>query len=183
MRGGPAREGGTRPGGGLGPQAQAALKRAYDLRAAHPADSASELERIAGIAAGRGMLGMACHLSIEAARSEHAAGKEDAAIAQVKVAIGYASQGRVQGKAAKRFAHLVAQLRENGHTAAADQIEAEVRSKLGSLPTAAAAPAPMNRNQRRNVPKACGTCGAPVDYDVEFNDDGTADCRYCGVNL
>ena len=53
------------------------------------------------------------------------------------------------------------------------------RSSMPSKPGAA-----VNRKMRRGLPKVCSTCGAPVESaKIEFEEDGSADCRYCGAVL
>ena len=78
-------------------------------------------------------------------------------------------------------------LRANGHDADADALEAAVKEALGvtRLPSPDPANAPtVNRAMRRSLPKACGTCGAPVEAaKVSFSEEGAADCRFCGTVL
>lgn len=184
MRGGPMRAGGQRPAAGLGPQAQAQLRQAWEAREADPAGSAAAFTRMADIATQRKMPGMAAHLHLEAARSHLRAGSEPAALDAVREAITQSATGRAAGKTARRVAGLVAELRARGQGETADAIAALATARFGlnQLPPPAAATGPLNRTQRRTLPTHCGTCGAPVDA-VDHDEDGHADCRYCGVHL
>jgi hypothetical protein len=184
LRGGPQRVGGARPAQGLGPQAQAALRKAWDLRKTDPAASATELERMARIAGERDMPGMAAHLSLEAARSSRAAGQGDGANRFVEAAVDYAAKSRNTSKAARKLGSYVSELRTAGDAGAADALESTIKSRLGvsSLPTGPTQGG-INRSARRTMPRSCATCAGPVDYDPEYGEDGVPDCRYCGTGL
>jgi hypothetical protein len=178
------RVGGARPAQGLGPHAQAALKKAWDLRATDPAGSAAEFERMARIASEREMPGMAAHLAMQASRSAALAGQEDQAITYGRTGVGYVAHAKNAAKAARKFGALVAELRAGGHEAAATAVESEVKSRLGvSALSAPVAPSGMNRSAKRTLPRGCPTCAGPVDYEPEYGEDGVPDCRYCGVGL
>lgn len=189
QRQGPGHLGGARPAQGLGPVAQQKIREAFQTAQRDPAAGAAEFTRLAGIASERGMEGVAGHLCLQAARAWYRAGNEEEAVGSVESAIDFAAELRNRDKALRKFGKLVAEIREKGNTAAADRIAAMVSERLGAAPiappAAAAAqgtPAVLNRSQRRLLPTHCPTCGAPVSSgEVDFNDDGTADCRYCGV--
>ncbi len=178
------RVGGARRAQGLGPQAQAAVKKAFDLRESDPAGSAAEFERLAGIASERDMPGMAAHFSMQAARSSGAAGNDDAALAHGRTAVNFASQAKNTGKAARKFGTLVTELRTGGRTGVADTLEAEAKARLGLSALPAGSPGGgINRQAKRNMPKFCSTCGAAVNYEPEYGEDGVPDCKYCGTGL
>lgn len=180
-------EGGRRRDAALGPAAQAAVQRAWNARDTDPAAAATDYARLAKMAGDRGMHNMHVHMAVEAARARYrAASGGDMADAEEQVAAGLAAAnlaGNVQ-RSARRFSALVAELREHGQADVADKVEGDARTRLSlsALP-AARLPIPLNRSQRRTLPNGCPVCGGDVDYDVMFNDDGTAECRYCGSNL
>ncbi len=184
LRGGPMRMGGARPAQGLGPHAQAALKRAWDLRERDPSGSAAEFERMARIASERDMAGMATHLALQGARSAAAGGNDDTVILLGQAAVQYASGARNPAKSARKISGLVAELRAGGHAASAEAIETAAKGRLGlsALPSPTAASG-LNRSAKRTLPRGCPTCAAPVDYEPEYGEDGVPDCRYCGVGL
>lgn len=172
------------PGGGLGAAAKEAIGAAHAAEAAGRHDEAAErFAEIAARAGQRGMPGVAMHLALQGARNRAQAGHEDAAVADAVVAIGHAAAMVNRSKAANRFGVLVERLRANGKASAADRIDAELRTRLGTAARAAPA-ATVNRALRRHLPTHCPTCSGPVASDkVQFEDDGSADCAYCGVNL
>ncbi len=175
-------EGGKRRTAALGPGAQAAVQRAWTARDSDPAAAATDYERLAKLAGDRGMHGMQVHFAVEAARTKLRAG----APGDEHVAAGLAA-ANIAGnipRSARRFADLVAELREHGQPDVADKIDADARTglALSQLPAARLA-IPLNRTQRRTLPNGCPVCGGDTEYDVKFDDDGSAECRYCGSNL
>jgi len=188
QRAGPQRAGGARKAGRLPPAAQARLKQAHAQRQSgeNQAAAATFLEMASG-ANDRAKHGMAAHLAMEGARALVAAGDEAGAVEATQAAVRYAAPMRETARFARKFGRLVARLREGGHDAAADAIEAEASERLGvqklPAPDASAAP-PVNRAMRRSLPRSCPTCGAPVASEkTTFTEAGTADCRFCGVVL
>jgi hypothetical protein len=75
-------------------------------------------------------------------------------------------------------------LRSKGHDAEADQLEEEVTRALEEqgLSLADMQQAPAATGKRGSLPAQCGGCGAPLaPGDVEWHDDHTAECPYCGT--
>ncbi len=187
MKQGPARGPGARKAGALPPRLQARLAEAHKLRkSGEHTQAAATFAQMAEKASERGKHGMAAYLSIQAGRALAASGDEKGAIEQGKLAVGYAAPIQARKKVASKFGKFVHRLRENGHTEAADIIEADARARLGlgKLPAPSAEGATVNRAARRGLPKNCSVCSAPVESaKVVFDEDGSADCRYCGVVL
>jgi hypothetical protein len=151
------------------------------------AEAAEAFSALATRSAEQGKHQMAMHLAIKGAASLAADGQNDAAAAAAVEAARYAAPLQEGIKTSRRFGTLVSRLREKGHGDAADAIEAAVMAHLGlqklSKPDPSKAPI-VNRAMRRRLPKACTTCGAPVEAGkVEFSEHGAADCRFCGVLL
>lgn len=86
------------------------------------------------------------------------------------------SQGRYH-RVQKAGGRIVAELREQGLNAEADEVESVIRN---NLPASAGKEAPAPR-KRAILPTHCPSCGAAVRPDeVEWLDDVTAECDYCG---
>ena len=164
------------------------LKQAHEARKDERfGEAAADFAHIAMRANEHGKHQMALHTAVLAARCLVRSGDRDAAVEQAIKAAGYAAPLKDGARTSKRFGKLVAKLREKGHTEDADAIEAAVKQALGvtklQSPEKGEAPT-VNRAMRRGLPKACGTCGAPVESGkVVFSEDGAADCRFCGTVL
>lgn len=86
-----------------------------------------------------------------------------------------AAQGRYR-KVRVFGRRIVDELNERGLTGEANEIAALLRGSLPSQPEAATALAP-----RPTLPTHCPSCGAAMRPDeVEWMDDVTAECAYCG---
>lgn len=74
---------------------------------------------------------------------------------------------------------IVTELTQHGMTDQADQIEATLKSRLpaGFVPD----PGAGREKARRVLPTNCHGCGGPLHADeVEWTDEITAECPYCG---
>jgi len=73
---------------------------------------------------------------------------------------------------------VVADLNARGLTAEATEMEAWLKNMSPSMPAIETGPAPA---KRPTLPTHCPSCGAGVRPDeVEWLDDVTAECAYCG---
>jgi len=184
-RSGPARRGGRRRAH-IGSQGGDALKAAHQHKKAGEFGKAAAIfADLAAKAETRGEHGMATHLAYQAGKCCFKAGKKDKALTQIEQAIGYAAAAQNRTKFAHKFGRLTTYLRNNDMEAEADQIEATLKERLGfnKLPKQGDPP-PVNRAMRRALPRSCATCGAPAKKDeIFFNEDSSADCRYCGSVL
>ena len=185
-RPGPRRSPGARKDTALGPQAQQRLQQAHaQLKSGEPAAAAATFARMAEVAHGTSRHGMATHLALQGVRALVHAGDQDAALSLAQQAVQYGAPAQNQRKIAQRFATTVKALQDAGHAEAADAVAEAARSKMQiqKLPEVPIAQ-PVNRAVRRSLPKHCAACGAPVSSaDVAFDENGTADCHYCGVVL
>lgn len=185
-RPGPRRSPGARKDTALGPQAQQRLQQAHaQLTSGEPAAAAATFARMAEVAQGKGRHGMATHLALHGVRALVHAGDRDAALSLAQKAVQYGAPAQNQRKIAQRFAQTVKTLQDAGHPEAAEAVAEAARTKMQiqKLPEVPVAQ-PVNRAVRRSLPKHCGACGGPVSSaDVAFDENGTADCHYCGVVL
>ena len=188
MNAGPRRAGGGRKAnrlsGAMGERLEAAHRARKEERFS---DAATEFAHVASRANEHGMHPMAVHTALLAVRCWVRTGDREAALAEAVKATRYAAPIKDGTRTSRRFGVVIAKLRANGHDADADALEAAVKEALGvtRLPSPDPANAPTaNRAMRRSLPKACGTCGAPVEAaKVSFSEEGAADCRFCGTVL
>ena len=98
------------------------------------------------------------------------------ALSEARVALKILMEAGLQAQASLIFAGSLAELRQGGLNAAAEELEREVQQALGGA-AAAAPPA-------RQLPPKCPQCGGAVRSDeVEWIDERSAVCDYCGSTL
>jgi hypothetical protein len=187
MGAGPMLRGGRRAGAQrIGPVARQRLMEAHELKASGQfAAAATRFDELAAIARERGMPRMATTLAAQAAQCHAKAGNQQGLLASAEAAIGAAQVDGDQQHSARTFGELLGSLDGTAFAGAKDQFDGAIRTALGVTPTTAApAVGEVNRNQRRTLPAECDNCGAPVESaSVKFNDDGNADCPFCGSIL
>ncbi len=180
---GPMVAGGRRgTGAPLPPAVRQAMEGAHALlKAGDAAGAADRFAELASRAEERGRPGIAAFAALLGAQARATAGDANRAVDEA-LAASVAGHGSHRPKVARRYAAVSAALRAGGHAEAADRLDGEVRSRFGITP-AVAAPVAVNRSQRRHLPKSCSACSGPVTDAVVFDDDGSADCTWCGTNL
>jgi hypothetical protein len=169
----------------LGDGARQALLDAYAAAdAGRHGDAADAFEALAKTAADRGKPAAAAHISVHGALAALAGDDLSRAVAigeaGLELSAGVADQRRV----ARKFWPFVDALKAADADAGASFLEA-TRTAFGLklIPRPGEQVKP-NRAQRRALPKACPTCGHPIDAaDVHFHDDGTLDCAVCGAAI
>ncbi len=141
--------------------------------------AAGQYEQLADAAARRPHI--AAHLLIEAGRARLLAGQTQPAVALFRRGLGILAEHR-RWLALRRQAERVARiLRERGDPLHADEITAWLRGQpVPAQEPTAPAPGPSASKPPR-LPLHCPSCGGPVDpRDVEWVDEGTVECNYCG---
>ncbi|MCB9670131.1 MAG: hypothetical protein H6736_17305 [Alphaproteobacteria bacterium] len=143
--------------------------------------AATAYAELARIAESRGRPGAAAHIAVQGALAALAGGDRDQALAIAREGVTLASGVADQRRVARKFVPFIDALsRDDADAAAAFREEAKKGFGLKLIPAPGETVTP-NRAQRRSLPKACGTCGEPVDSaTVVFQDDGTCDCALCG---
>jgi hypothetical protein len=131
----------------------------------------------------------AAHLLVEAGRAHLLAGQVGQAMPFFRRGLGLLA-GRRRWRTVHRLGMRVIQdLRECGHSQQANEIsswldgqpapeldQGEPGQPLASQPAASAAPMPRPR-----LPTKCPSCGGTVDpSDIEWVDEITVECDYCG---
>jgi hypothetical protein len=138
---------------------------------------AAELyERIAQVADARGGP-RAPILHLQAGRSRIYAGQTALGMPSLQRGLElFTQRGQLQ-KLQNAGSRVVMELKERGLTKEAAEIEAMLKGVVPSMPMAAE-PAPAKKPV---LPTHCPSCGAPLRPDeVEWLDDVTAECGYCG---
>ena len=88
-----------------------------------------------------------------------------------------AKRGNFQ-RLARAGQRIAAELKERGLTAEAGQIEAYLKS---AMPAGFVAAPPAGAAKTRLLPTTCPGCGGPIRSDeVDWVDEATAECPYCG---
>lgn len=184
--GGPMRRGGRRSAGNrLGDVARQRLMEAHQrYQDGQYAEAAERFGRMAEVARERNMPQIAAHLSAKAAASHAQLGDAGQMRSWLDRAVSDARQVTDKDRTARTFGTLVQVLRGSPLAGSADEIEAELRQQLGVTPKASEGGGTVNRSMRRQLPQRCSACGAPVSgAEVQFNEDGSADCNFCGSIL
>jgi hypothetical protein len=172
----------------IGPGARARVMEAHRLESdGQLSPAAGAFAEVARITRERSLTRMATFLAAGAARCSAKAGDRDGFVQNAELAIGAAKLEGDAGFSARTFGALVASLSQTPFAAGAPSFAEAVHQAVGVAPSVAIVDAPTaeaSRSWRRHLPGECTGCGGAVASDaVVFNDDGTADCTYCGSVL
>jgi hypothetical protein len=139
---------------------------------------AAELfERIAQTADARGG-GRAPLFHLQAGRARIFAGQTSLGMPSLKRGLELLSQHRRFPRLHKAGRRVVAELNERGLQNEAAEIETWLRSVLPAMPSLDLTERP---SKKPALPTHCPSCGAAVRLDeVEWLDEATAECAYCG---
>lgn len=82
------------------------------------------------------------------------------------------------------YTNIVHHMRNKGLIEAANQIEKEYAAKVSPFPLPVQPAQSAQGRPRPSLPSSCPKCGAPVRSDeIEWIDDRSAACIYCGTTL
>jgi hypothetical protein len=169
------------PRSALGAALLPLLIEAHRLFAAgQPAEAARLFAQLAEKAEADGNLPRAAQMHLEAARSLLMVNDGQAAVAHARAALQLFTQIGSLGPAEAVYQRTLQELRARGMRAEADALEQDLRSEFSQ---AAAPPAPgvTPSPARGRLPVKCPQCGGPMRGDeVEWIDDHSAECLYCG---
>lgn len=155
-----------------------ALGRAHRLMESRQFAQAFPIfQRLADGAAERGMPVQAANLYLKAAHARLEMGGADEAAELAHRAIQLFADAGQEQRLRALLPQLTRALEEKGHHGQAVTLRAEMEALLGGLgPALQAAPA-----QRGTLPAKCPSCSGPVRADeVEWIDEHSAECAYCG---
>jgi hypothetical protein len=159
------------------------LQEAHRLLAAgKPAEAATIFEDLADQASARA-IPRAPQLSLQAGRAWILAGSTDRGMARLGQGLQMMAQMGQLGRLPRVAARVISELRARGLAKEAESLEAQVRALMPGLvlptgPAAAASP------EKRRLPPKCPYCGGNVlPESIEWADETTALCDYCGSAL
>lgn len=163
---------------GFVPQVPPLLQRANQMLAnGRYAEAADAFESLATAAQARGGPRAPLFL-LQAGRARILDGKTEAGLAQVKQGLSLLA-GRADWPGLHRAGtRVLAELRERGLVGEAVEIEAWLQATLPAMPAGFAGRGPAQKPQ---LPTHCPSCGGALRPDeVEWLDEVTAECAYCG---
>ena len=116
---------------------------------------------------------------LQAGRARILAGQKDVGVAHLKHGLEMMARLGLQGQLFHAGNRVVNELNEHGMTAESQEIAAWLKTVLPAAPAGiAAASAPT---KKPILPTHCPGCGGPVRADdVDWIDEVTAECNWCG---
>jgi len=165
----------------LNPEQMALLVNANQLlTAGKPAEAAPLLAQLAAELEKQQHPRRAANVYARAAHAFADAQNEAGALAQARKALTLFLQYRMVQRAPVFFANILRKMKAHNMNNAASAIQKEYGGQVGVAPAESLA-APSAR--RGLLPTQCPKCGAPVGADVNWVDEYTAECDYCGTLL
>lgn len=150
------------------------------MEAGQPAAAAQAFGDLAQQAAHDGQFRRAWQLHLRAADVYAQVGDGDRALAEARAGLAWLKR---LGRAARAGAvgeRVAASLRAAGLNAPAEALARE----LAGLPSAPAAAETAPASDRGRLPARCPQCGGPIrSDDVDWIDDQSAECPYCGSTV
>lgn len=163
---------------GFVPQVPPLLQRANQMMAnGRYAEAAEAFESLANTAQARG--GPRAPLFfLQAGRARTLAGQNEAGLAQVKQGLSLLARRADWPGLQRAKSRTLAELHERGLGKEAAEIEAWLKATLPSMPGGFGERGPAQKPQ---LPTHCPSCGGALRPDeVEWLDEVTAECAYCG---
>ena len=159
-----------------------ALARAHRLlNEGQPAEAAPLFANLAEGAVAHGLPERAAQLNLQAARCHSLLGARLALVDHALRAVALAAGAGDMSLLTFGLPRFIQEQRGRGFAAEAEQIQQALNAALGPAAAPASAPAPLTRVR---LPTACPQCGGPVRSDeVEWIDEVSAACSYCGAVL
>ena len=157
------------------------LRRAHELMAAgNYAAAAEAFEKLARAGETR-QHPKTGQMYLQAGRARILAGQKPIGFQHLKQGLGTLHRMGLQGQVHHAGNRVVAELNEHGMTTEAQEISQWLQKNLpASSAGTAAAPAPATA-RKPILPTHCPGCGGPVRAaDVDWIDDVTAECNWCG---
>jgi len=157
------------------------LRRAHELMAAgNYAAAAEAFEKLAHAGENR-QHPKTGQMYLLAGRARILAGQNQAGVQHLKMGLGTMHHMGLYGQLFNAGNRVVAELTERGMTAEAQEISQWLQKNLPASPAGtAASPAPVAA-RKPVLPTHCPGCGGPVRADdVDWIDDVTAECNWCG---
>jgi hypothetical protein len=120
-------------------------------------------------------------IRIQAGRARLLAGQPDSALENIERGFGLLAAGGRLRRLARLGNRLVAEFRQRGYAAESQKLVDYLENLSPGFGAEQASAAPA---RQAPLPTHCPGCGAPVHPDeVEWLDDVTAECAFCGSPL
>jgi predicted RNA-binding Zn-ribbon protein involved in translation (DUF1610 family) len=168
------------------PEVHPPLKRANQLMATGNFATAAQAYEQLAVGAQRRGLPRDAHLFLQAGRCRILAGQVQEGMNNLKQGLGvFARRGNL-AQMQKSGELVITDLKQRGFNAEAVEIEGIVKTALpaSSIMTSSSTPFTTPVASQKNskmLPTICLTCGGPLRPDeVEWLDDASAECPYCG---
>ncbi len=156
------------------------LQRAHQLMAAgNYAAAAEAFEGLARAGEAR-QHPKTAQMYLQAGRARILAGQKEVGFGHLKTGLGLMARTGQHGQLVHMGNRVVTELNEHGMTAEATEIANWLKTSLPAAPAGMAA-ATSTPAKKPVLPTHCPGCGGPVRADdVEWLDDVTAECNWCG---
>lgn len=163
----------------LQPSEQRRLEEAnYFLENNKPAQAAPIFAKLAEVLKSAKQPKRAANLHLKAALA-FARSRNEAALMQARAALSLLLQYKLDQQASVFYNELMHELNKRGMKSTRDMLASEFSAKiLQSTP-------PISHTaQRKNLPRNCPSCGAPLGRDnVTWVDTDTAECGFCNTPI
>lgn len=154
------------------------LRRAHELMAAgNYAAAAEAFEKLAHAGENR-QHPKTGQMYLQAGRARILAGQKPIGVQHLKMGLGTMHRMGLQGQLFHAGNRVVAELNQNGMAVEAQEISQWLQKNAPAGMANASAPAPAKKPV---LPTHCPGCGGPLRADdVDWIDDVTAECNWCG---
>ena len=131
-----------------------------------------------------GRLRQAARLYVQSARALRLSGQIKPALETYQQGLGLFVQAGAWQAFERVGGRALAELRQQNQSQAADELSSWIQTTRQSRPPESVVAAGGEAAPRKKLPLKCPSCGASVrPDDVEWIEDGYAECGYCGSTL
>jgi hypothetical protein len=165
----------------LNPEQMALLVNANQLmKDVKPAEAAPLFAQLATALENQRHPRRAANLYARAAHAFADSHNEAGALAQARRALTLFLKFQMNQRSPVFFANIMNKLNSLGMKTSADLLNKEFSNRIGSVPSGGMQGRPARTGL---LPTNCPKCGAPVGTEVEWVDEHSAECDYCGTML
>lgn len=149
-----------------------------------PSDAAAVFARVSDFAQQNNMPFRAVHLSMQAAQAFLVGGQLTEGLVQFRRAVRLSLMAGDVGRAVRVAHRVLAELTERGYSDEAQALRAEFDAQFSQFGISLAAAPSGSAARPARLPAQCPACLGPVRPDeVEWIDEATAECAFCGTPL
>ncbi|MDR3574131.1 MAG: hypothetical protein P4L50_09725 [Anaerolineaceae bacterium] len=170
---------------GFGPEQINTINQANQLRASGQCEQAAMLfAQLAAAMETSGHPRRAANFHAQAAHTFADANEPVRSLTHARRALDLFLQFQMVRRIPVFYTNITRHLRNKGLVGAADQVVKEYAAKVSSFPMPVQPPQTAQSGPRPVLPPSCPKCGAPVRSDeIEWIDNRSAECIYCGTTL